>query len=96
MNLETTSQLSHNQTVSISASGANYDWSVSGRQVTVAEHSTEFAKKLRKVATSKPAIITAAIIATVFAIVAVVNLVGDARDRAHQAKIQRESRVVVL
>lgn len=95
MNLEQT-QTTFNPPAAMSASGANYDWNVSGRKTTAGEHLTNAVSASKKVLTSKPALIAYVVITTVALIFTAVTIVSDMREKAHQAKIQRESRIVVL
>ena len=95
MNLEQT-QTTFNPPAAISASGANYDWNISGRKTTASEHIANGASATKKVATSKPAIVAYIVITSVALVFTAFTVVSDMREKAYQAKIQRESRVVVL
>lgn len=95
MNLESTTEFTPNLTAT-SASGTNYDWNVSGRKTTVLEHSAAAAQVSKNVLTSKPVIISAAVIAAAVVLITAITVANGFRQRAHQAELQRTSRVVVL
>lgn len=95
MNLDTHLN-NHTQEIATSASGANYDWSVSGRETTISEHAVNASKRAHSVITSKPAIISSVVVAVALLGFGSFTLISNAREKAYHAKLQRESRVVVL
>jgi hypothetical protein len=95
MNLDTHT-FSNPHEVATSASGANYDWSVSGREATIPDHALSLGKKAHAVVTSKPAIITSAFVIVAMLGFGSFSLISDMREKAYHAKLQRESRIVVL
>lgn len=95
MNLDTTT-FTTNEQPATSASGANYDWSVSGRETTISEHAVNASKKASKVATSKPVMIMSAVAVVALLGFGSFTLISNMREKAYHAKLQRESRVVVL
>lgn len=96
MNLEATSNLSsHTNQAAISASGNSY-WQVTEPKVTAADVAAQAAVITRKTLTHKATIIIAAVLAALAVSLMTYVQIGNAKDRAYQAKIQRESRVVVL
>ena len=95
MNLDTHT-FSNPHEVATSASGANYDWNVSGREATLSDHAVSVSKKAHAVATSKPAIITSAVVVVAMLGFGSFSLISDMREKAYHDKLQRESRIVVL
>jgi len=95
MNLETTTD-HYDQVIATSAGGSTYDWNVSGRKTTLSEYLVRFALVLRSVLLSKPARITFAASIALTLVITSVIVMGNVRERAHQAHLQRTSRVVVL
>lgn len=95
MNLDDQTITNANE-VATSASGANYDWTVSGRETTISEHAVTAGKKAHSVFTSKPAIVTSVVVVVALIGFGSFTLISNLREKAYHAKLQRESRIVVL
>lgn len=96
MNLEnTTNLLTHNDKVAVSASGNSY-WQVTEPQVTATERVAQVAVVTHKTLTHRTVIIAAVILATLAVSLASYVQISNFREKAYHAKLQRESRLVVL
>lgn len=95
MNLEASHQHQNVENVNVSASGNAY-WQPAEPTVTVTERAAQATVVAQNVVTHKIVIATVALAVAVTISAVVVAHVGNLRERAHQAEIQRTSRVVVL